>query len=91
MINTIVNLDEIQYEYEDPGNLTESIRTHGMAIAVQVNVTEHGYVCVDGRRRLSACAILAKQDPKFSRIPVVLMNDYSRAGSSFWGNTQNLH
>ncbi|MDD6674600.1 MAG: ParB N-terminal domain-containing protein [Lactimicrobium massiliense] len=91
MINTIVDLDEIQYEYQDPGNLTESIRTHGMAIAVQVNVTEHGYVCVDGRRRLSACAILAKQDPKFSRIPVVLMNDYSRAGSSFWGNTQNLH
>lgn len=91
MINTIVNLDEIQYEYQDPGNLTESIRTHGMAIAVQVNVTEHGYVCVDGRRRLSACAILAKQDSKFSRIPVVLMNDYSRAGSSFWGNTQNLH
>lgn len=91
MINTIVNLDEIQYEYQDPGNLTESIRTHGMAIAVQVNVTEHGYVCVDGRRRLSACAILAKQDPKFSRIPVVLMKDYSRAGSSFWGNTQNLH
>ncbi|WP_108775808.1 ParB N-terminal domain-containing protein [Lactimicrobium massiliense] len=91
MINTIVNLDEIQYEYQDPGNLTESIRMHGMAIAVQVNVTEHGYVCVDGRRRLSACAILAKQDPKFSRIPVVLMNDYSRAGSSFWGNTQNLH
>lgn len=91
MINTIVNLNEIQYEYQDPGNLTESIRTHGMAIAVQVNVTEHGYVCVDGRRRLSACAILAKQDPKFSRIPVVLMNDYSRAGSSFWGNTQNLH
>jgi len=91
MINTIVNLDEIQYEYQDPGNLTESIRTHGIAIAVQVNVTEHGYVCVDGRRRLSACAILAKQDPKFSRIPVVLMNDYSRAGSSFWGNTQNLH
>ena len=42
MINTIVNLDEIQYEYQDPGNLTESIRTHGMAIAVQVNVTEHG-------------------------------------------------
>lgn len=91
MINTIVNLDEIQYEYQDPGNLIESIRMHGMAIAVQVNVTEHGYVCVDGRRRLSACAILAKQDPKFSRIPVVLMNDYSRAGSSFWGNTQNLH
>ena len=86
-----MNLDEIQYEYQDPGNLTESIRTHGMAIAVQVNVTEHGYVCVDGRRRLSACAILAKHDPKFSRIPVVLMNDYSRAGSSFWGNTQNLH
>lgn len=91
MINTIVNLDEITYEPEDPGNLLESIEKRGIAIAVQVNRCEHGYVCVDGRKRLSACAVLAEKDPKFRRIPVVLMNDYSKAGSLFWGHTQNHH
>ncbi|MEE8808374.1 MAG: hypothetical protein SOI44_08160 [Lactimicrobium sp.] len=91
MINTMVNLDEIQYEYEDPGDLLDSIAKRGIAIAVQVNVVKGGYVCVDGRKRLSACAILVKQNPKFNRVPVVLMNDYSKAGSSFWGHTQNLH
>jgi ParB-like chromosome segregation protein Spo0J len=91
MINTIVPLEQIHYEPEDPGSLLESIRKRGIAIAVAVNVTNDGYVCVDGRKRLSACAILSREDPRFARIPVVLMNDYSRAGSSFWGNTLNRH
>ncbi len=91
MINTIVDLDEIVYEPEDPGNLTESIAKRGVAIAVEVNRTENGYVCVDGRKRLSACALLCRKDERFRRIPVVLMNDYSKAGSLFWGHTQNHH
>lgn len=91
MINTTVDLNEIQYEPCDPGSLTESIRARGVAIPVAVNRAEHGYVCVDGRKRLSACALLASEDARFSRIPVVLMNDFSKAGSSFWGNTQNHH
>lgn len=91
MINTIVNLSEIEYEPCDPGMLLESIGKRGVAIPVEVNRKDGGYVCIDGRKRLSACAILAKSDVRFARIPVVLMNDYSHAGSAFWGNTQNHH
>ncbi len=91
MINTIVELNQIKYVTCDPGSLVESIRKRGVAIAVQVNVVEDGYVCIDGNKRLSACAILAEEDKRFARIPVVLMNNYSKAGSGFWGNTQNHH
>lgn len=91
MINTIVDLQDISFEEKDPGSLTDSIRTRGMAIAVQVNRTEHGYVCIDGRRRLTAAKILSRENPRFARIPVVLMNDYTKAGSAFWGHTQNHH
>ncbi len=91
MINTVVKLDEIEYIPCDPGNLVDSIRKRGIAIAVQVNQVENGYVCIDGNKRLSACAILAKEDEKYQKIPVVLMNNYSKAGSGFWGNTQNHH
>ena len=91
MINTIINLNEIQYTYTDPSTLLESIQKRGVAIPVQVNKVDNGYVCVDGNKRLSACFELSKQDAKFLRIPVMLMNDYSKAGSAFWGNTQNKH
>lgn len=91
MINTIVSLEEIEYEQEDPGDLLDSISKRGIAIAVHVNRTENGYVCIDGRKRLSACAILAKDNPKFQRIPIMILNDYSKAGSAYWGNTQNKH
>jgi len=91
MINKTVNIDEIQYETKDPGNLLESIEKRGIAIPVQVNVTDSGYQCVDGNRRLSACAVLKDKNEKFNRIPVMILNDYSKAGSAFWGNTQNKH
>lgn len=91
MINTIVNLNEIRYETRDPGKLLESIAARGIAIPVHVNVTETGYECVDGCRRLSACAILGEKDRRFLKIPVMILNDFSKAGSAFWGNTQNHH
>ncbi len=91
MINTTVDLKDIRFEYEDPGSLTESIRVRGIAIPVQVNVREGYYECADGRKRLSACEILAEEDPSFAKIPVMILNDYSKAGSAFWGNTQNRH
>ncbi|MBR2812080.1 MAG: ParB-like nuclease domain-containing protein [Solobacterium sp.] len=91
MINTTVRLDEIDYETRDPGMLVESIRVRGIAIPVHVNRVGDRYVCTDGHKRLSACAILAKEDEKYARIPVLLKNDYSKSGSSFWGNTQNRH
>ncbi len=91
MINTTVNLNEIRYETKDPGKLLDSIAVRGIAIPVQVNVTEDGYECVDGHRRLSACAVLGAGDERFLNIPVMILNDYSKAGSAFWGNTQNHH
>lgn len=91
MINTIVDIDQIHFEQVDPGNLLDSIAKRGVAIPVQVNVRDGYYECTDGRRRLSACRILCADDQKFRRIPVMLMNDYSKAGSGFWGDTRNKH
>lgn len=92
MINKYVTLEEIQYEDQEPSNsLMNSIRTRGIAIPVKVRVTEDGYLCVDGNKRLSACKRLSLEDKKFNRIPVMVLNDYSKAGSAYWGNTQNKH
>ena len=91
MINTVVALDEIEFEEKDPGDLLESIRTRGIAIPVQVNATDHGYVCVDGHKRLSAAKILRNEKESLNRIPIMILNDYSKSGSGFWGNTQNRH
>ncbi|MBE6111105.1 MAG: hypothetical protein E7194_11915 [Erysipelotrichaceae bacterium] len=91
MINTIVHLDEIRFEEKDPGNLLDSIRQRGIAIPVQVNVRDGYYECADGHKRLSAAKILRNEKESFNRIPVMILNDYSKAGSSFWGNTQNRH
>jgi ParB-like chromosome segregation protein Spo0J len=91
MINTIAPLSEIRYQTKDPGELTASIRIRGVAIPVQVKKRDGYYECVDGRRRLSACALLSREDPKYARIPIMILNDFSKSGSSFWGNTQNHH
>lgn len=92
MINTIVKLDQIEWEREEPGEvLLDSIRKRGVAIPVHVNRIENGYACVDGRKRLTACEMLAREDPRFCKVEVMLMNDFSKSGSSFWGNTQNRH
>ena len=91
MINKTVDLDEIRFEYSDPSALINSIRKRGIAIPVQVNVRDGYYECADGRKRLSACRVLAEEDPSFARIPVMILNDYSKAGSAYWGNTQNRH
>lgn len=61
MINTIVDIKDIHYTYTDPGHLLESIEKRGVAIAVQVNVREGYYECIDGNKRLSACQILSEK------------------------------
>ena len=92
MINKMVDIKEIRFpSVACDANLLESIRKRGIAIPVQVNVCDDGYVCVDGVKRLNACSILRQENEKFSRIPVLILNDYSKAGSAFWGNTQNRH
>lgn len=91
MINTITDIENIRFCEEDPGTLLDSIAKRGIAIAVQVREKDGYYECVDGRKRLSACQILMKKNPKFRRIPIMITNDFSKAGSAFWGNTQNHH
>lgn len=90
MINTTVDIDTITFEEEDPGILLDSIEKRGIAIPVHVNKTEAGYICTDGRKRLTACRILSKNDTKFRRIPILIMNDYSLQGNAFWGS-KNHH
>lgn len=92
VINTIVALNEITYRpvaYEE--SLKESIHKRGIAIPVKVRKEEDHYVCVDGNKRLSVCADLAQENEKFLRIPIMILNDFSKAGSAYWGNTQNKH
>ena len=92
MINTIIDLKTIRYtETEVDESFVGSIRTRGIAIPVHVAKTDDGYLCIDGNRRLSAAAILAAEDEKYARIPVMITNDYTKAGSAFWGNTRNKH
>ncbi|MBQ1468542.1 MAG: ParB-like nuclease domain-containing protein [Solobacterium sp.] len=92
MINTIVDIEEIQYtEKPVPDNLLESIRIRGVAIPVRVRKTETGYECLDGHQRLSALNQLMQEDERFRRVPVMLVNDFTKAGSGFWGNTRNKH
>ena len=91
MINTTMDLSEIRWEYRDPEDLLDSIAQRGVAIPVQVAKDEAGWYCTDGRRRLSACALLAEKDVKFRRIPVMITDDFTKAGSAFWGNTRNRH
>jgi len=90
MINTIVDLSSITFqECQVEDAFLESIAKHGIAIPVQVKKEADGsYLCVDGNKRLSACK---KLYPNRNRIPVMITNDFSKSGSSFWGNTQNHH
>ncbi len=93
MINTIVDIEKIEFEEEEvSSSFLNSIEMRGIAIPVHVNcIDKDTYQCIDGRKRLTACKKLMIKDDKFRRIPVMLMNDFSKAGSSFWGNTQNHH
>ncbi|MCR5449110.1 MAG: ParB N-terminal domain-containing protein [Solobacterium sp.] len=92
MINKKVPLDEIRWENCSVSeDLVSSIRQRGVAIAVKVNETEEGYECVDGRKRLSACRTLAQEDQRFQAVPVMILNNFTKAGSAYWGNTQNRH
>lgn len=92
MINTIVPLEQIQFERVDVDpSLLESIRMRGIAIPVRVSHEGGFYRCVDGRKRLSACEVLGSESACFRRIPVAIIDDFSKAGSAYWGNTKRIH
>lgn len=90
MINTTILLREIDFEEEDPGELLDSIRVRGVAIPVHVCRNGDRYVCLDGRKRLTACRMLEQEKTGIERIPVLIKGDYSKAGCSFWG-AKNHH
>ena len=92
MITKKVMIQKILFEPLEPGEkLTDSIRRRGIAIPVRVNVEEDHYVCLDGRKRLTASLRLIEEEEKFAVIPVMILNDFSKAGSAYWGNTRNHH
>ncbi len=91
MINKMIAVSDIQFEECLDEALLASIRKRGVAIPVKVNVVDGGYVCVDGNKRLTALKRLANENEKFLRVNARILNDYSKAGSAYWGNTQNHH
>lgn len=92
MITLMTMLGKIDFVDTNYSNeLFESIKQRGIAIPVRVNVVDDRFICVDGHKRLSICKRLSVENEKFNRIPVMILNDFSKSGSSFWGNTQNKH
>ena len=92
MIQKKVKLSKIRYNTVNVDqDLIDSIRKRNIAIAVKVRCDDDHYECIDGHKRCSALAILAKEDAKFNDVSVTICNDFSKAGSAYWGNTNNKH
>ena len=62
-------------------DLMESVKRAKIQIAIKVKVDGDKFVCLDGNKRLS---IIQDLDLDIN-IPVVLTNDFSKQGSTFWG------
>ncbi len=93
MIQKNIALNKIKYQkMKISDDLIDSIFKRGIAIAIKVKqIDEDYYECIDGHKRLNALAILSLEDAKFNQVPCVLQNDFSKAGSAYWGNTKNKH
>lgn len=93
MIQKNIALNKIKYQkMKINDDLIDSISKRGIAIAIKVKqIDEDLYECIDGHKRLNALAILAIDNPKYNLVPCVLQNDFSKAGSAYWGNTKNRH
>lgn len=53
-------------------------------------IDESGIHCVDGHKRLSACAILEQRDKCEIEVNCMITNDFTKAGSNYWG-ARNHH
>ena len=92
MINKSVNIDEIIYiKKEYDSNLYESIIKRGVSIPIRVKAMDKGYECIDGHKRLSVLSDLSKIDVKYNYVIVMIVNDFTKAGSGYWGITRNKH
>jgi hypothetical protein len=73
---------QIIYTKTDYSNdLMESVSRAKIQFAIKVKVDGDKYICLDGNKRLS---IVNDLNLDIS-IPVVLTNDFSKQGSTFWG------
>lgn len=86
MITKKVLIKEIQFQRISNPQLKESIEKRGLAIPIRVNQLEQGYCCVDGHQRLTSLEELGIEEAM-----VCIENNFKKAGSGFWGNTQNHH
>lgn len=69
-------------------DLFDSIKEKGILIPVRVNFENNEYICIDGNKRLSVIKDLYGDDRD---VDVVIVNNYQKAGSAYWGNTRNKH
>lgn len=74
-----LDYEEIQYQpdlYDH--SLAESLIRIGCSFPLQVELRNHAYVCVDGRKRLSALHALDRQgrlEAKRRLVPVMIINE----------------
>ncbi|MBW9211924.1 MULTISPECIES: ParB/RepB/Spo0J family partition protein [Terrabacteria group] len=86
MITKKVLLKEIVFQDKPNEILKKSIEQRGMAIPVRVKEVDEGYLCLDGHQRLTCLQELGKKEAM-----VCIENNFKKAGSGFWGHTQNHH
>ncbi|NLC96084.1 MAG: ParB N-terminal domain-containing protein [Erysipelotrichaceae bacterium] len=92
MINKIVNINDIVFKEVEYGDeLYDSILNRGVAIPIKVIKKDQKYECIDGNKRLSILKKLSKINKKFEKVYIMIVNDFSKSGSGFWGNTRNKH
>ena len=87
MINKKIDINSIKFVYTKYDEvLYESIKNKGLFIAVKVCINGDDYICIDGNKRLSVL-----KDLGIKEVFVMIKNDFSKAGSMYWGNTRNKH
>lgn len=83
-----VPINEINYqktEYDQ--NLYNSIVRIGFSFPIKVSLTDSGYVCIDGHKRLSALEDILKDDPLYKRgnlVAVIVDNNGNVRSNDCW-------
>lgn len=82
------SISNIQYETKDyDETLKNSLLRIGISIPIRVSVSDNGYLCLDGHKRLSAISDILKEDinhPKFQKIRIAVINDGSLRTANGW-------
>lgn len=83
-----VPLCEIKFvktEYNQ--NLYESIIRIGFSFPIKVSLSDEGYVCIDGHKRLSALRDILKENPSYKRgdlVAVIVENNGNTRSNDCW-------